>query len=91
MKGRVNVWARTDRVEARLERATLDRNATRIALATGADPEALIREAEALVARARAAGARTWEEINAFAAEELGIDPSELQAERERVAAMTAQ
>ncbi len=90
MKRQVNVWTRTDRVEARLERATLRRNATRIALATGADPEALIREAEALVARTRAAGARTWEEINAYAARELGIHPSELQAERARVAAMTA-
>ena len=90
MKRQVNVWVRTDRVEARMERATLHRNATRNALATGTDPEALIREAEALVARARASGARTWEEINAFAAEDLGIDPSDLQAETERVAAMKA-
>ncbi len=90
MKGRVNVWVRTDRVEAKLERTSLRRDATRIALATGADPEALIREAEALVARARAAGARTWDEINAYAAHDLGIDPIELQAETARVAAMRA-
>jgi hypothetical protein len=90
VKGRVNVWVRTDRVEAKLERTSLRRDATRIALTTGGDPEALIREAEALVARARAAGARTREEINAYTAQELGIDPDELQAETERVAAMRA-
>jgi hypothetical protein len=90
VKRQVNVWVRTDRVEARMERASLRRDATRIALATGADPEALIREAEALVARARAAGAITREQINAYAAQELGIDPDELRAETERLAAMRA-
>ncbi len=90
MKRPVNVWVRTDRVEARLERASLRQDATRIALTTGVDPDTLVREAEALVSRARASGARTWEEINAHAAKELGIDPSELQAETERVAAMRA-
>ena len=90
MKRQVNVWVRTDRVEEKLERASLRRDATRIALTTGADPEALIRAAEALVARARAAGARTWDEINAYAARELGIDPDELRAETERLAAMRA-
>ncbi len=90
MKRQVNVWVRTDRVEARLERASLHRSATRIAQQMGGDPETLIRAAEALVARARAAGARTWDEINAYAAHDLGIDPDELQAETERVAAMRA-
>jgi hypothetical protein len=85
-----NVWVRTDRVEARLERAALRRDATRIARLTGVDPEALIREAEALVGRARAAGAVTWEQINAYVAAELGIDPEELRVEAERVAAMRA-
>jgi hypothetical protein len=90
VKRQVNVWVRTDRVEARMERASLRRDATRIALATGADPEALIREAEALVNRARAAGAITREQITAYAAQELGIDPDALRAETARVAAMRA-
>jgi hypothetical protein len=90
VKGRVNVWVRTDRVQANLERASLRRDATRIAQQMGVVPETLIREAEALVGRARAAGAVTREQINAFAAEELGIDPDELRAETERVAAMRA-
>ncbi len=90
MRRQGNVWTRTDRVEARLERAALRRDATRIALTTGVDPEALIREAEALVGRARAAGAVTWEQINAYVATELGIDPDELRAEAERVAARRA-
>jgi hypothetical protein len=88
VKRQVNVWVRTDRVEARMERTSLRRDATRIALATGADPEALIREAEALVSRARAAGAITWEQINAHAARELGINPDKLQEQTERIAAM---
>jgi len=90
VKRQVNVWVRTDRVEARLERATLRRDATRISLATGVDPDTLIREAESLVGRARAAGAITREQINAYAAAELGIDPDELRAETARVAAMRA-
>ncbi len=90
MKRQVNVWVRTDRVEARMERASLRRDATRIALTTGVDPDTLIREAEALVSRARAAGAVTREQINAYAAQELGIDPDALRAETERLAAMRA-
>ncbi len=90
MKRQVNVWTRTDRVEAKLERAALRRDATRIAQQMGVDPDTLIREAEALVARARAAGAVTREQINAYAAHDLGIDPDELRAETERVAAMRA-
>jgi hypothetical protein len=90
VKRQGNVWLRTDRVEAKLERLTLHRNATRIAQQMGVVPETLIREAEALVGRARAAGAVTREQINAFTAEELGIDPDELRAETERLAAMRA-
>ncbi len=93
MKRHVNVWLRTDRVEARLERASPRRDATQVAHATGVDPHTLIREteaAEALVARARAAGAITREQITAYAAQELGIDPDELRAETERLAAMRA-
>ena len=90
MKGRATVWVRTDRVEARLERAALRRDATRIARATGVDPEALMWEAEALMRWARATGAITHEQITAFVAAELGIDPDELRAEAERVAARRA-
>ncbi len=90
MKGQVNVWIRTDRVGARLERASSRRDATRMAHAMGVDPEALIRDAEALVGRARAAGAVTREEINAYVAHELNIDPDELRTETERLAAMRA-
>jgi hypothetical protein len=90
VKRQVNVWVRTDRVEEKLERATLHRDATRIAQQMGVVPETLICEAEALVGRARAAGAVTREQINAFVAEELGIDPDELRAETERLAAMRA-
>jgi len=64
VKRPVNVWVRTDRVEARLERASLRQDATRIAQQMGVVPETLIREAEALVGRARAdsagSAARGW-------------------------------
>ncbi len=90
MKRQGNVWVRTNRVAAQLARASLRRNATRIAQQMGVVPETLIREAEALVGRARAAGAVTREQITAYAARELGIDLSDLQAETERVAAMGA-
>ncbi len=64
MRRQVNVWVRTDRVGARLERLTRHRHATRIAQQMGVVPEILIREAEALVGRARAdsagSAARGW-------------------------------
>ncbi len=90
IRPRLGVWTRTGRLEATLTRAGLRRDCLRIARQTGIDPDALLREAEALVSRARAAGAITREQINAFAAAELGVNLADLQAERERVAAMTA-
>jgi hypothetical protein len=83
---RLGVWTRTDRLEAALTRAALRRDCQRIAHVTGVDPEELLREAEALVGRARAAGAITWEQINAFAGAELGVDPAALQADVDQVA-----
>jgi hypothetical protein len=88
VRQQVNVWTRTDRVAAKLERAALRRDAARIAQQMGVDPETLVREEEALVTRARAAGAITREQINAYAARQLGIDPDKLQEETERLAAM---
>jgi hypothetical protein len=91
VKGRATVWVRTDRVEARLERASLRRDATRIARATGVDPDTLIREAELLMRRARATGAITHEQITVVVAAELGIDPDQLRVEAERLATMRSQ
>lgn len=85
---RTGVWTRTERLEATLTRAELRRDCARIAHLTGVDPGALLREAEALVARARAAGAITWEQINAVAAVELGVDPAALQADVDAVAVL---
>ena len=90
IRPRLGVWPRTDRLKATLTRAGLRRDCLRIAHQTGVDPDALLRGAEELVNRARAAGAITWEQINAFAAAELGVNLADLQAERERFAAMTA-
>jgi hypothetical protein len=84
----VNVWVRADRVEAQLERASLHRDATRIAGQLGVDSDTLVRDAQMLVTRARAAGASTWEQIIAWTATELGIDVDALRAETERLAAM---
>jgi len=83
---RTGMWTRTDRLETSLTRAGLRRDCLRIAQVTGVDPEALIRDAELLVGRARAAGAITWDQINAFAAAELGVDPAALQADVDQVA-----
>ncbi len=88
MRRQVNVWTRTDRVEARLERAARRREARRIAGPMGGDPDTLVRDAQMLVGRARAAGASTWEQITAWTAADLGIDVDALRAETERVAAM---
>ncbi len=88
MKRQVNVWVRTDRVEARLEEAARRRDARRIAGQMGVDPDTLARDAQMLVTRARAAGASTWEQITAWTAAEVGIDADALRAETERLAAM---
>ncbi len=90
MRRQVNVWVRTDRVEAQLERVALRRDARRIAGQVGGDPDTLARDAQMLVTRARAAGASTWEQITAWTAAELGIDADALRAETERLAAMRA-
>ncbi len=85
-----NVWVRTDRVEARLEEAARRRDARRIAGQVGVNPDTLVRDAQMLVGRARAAGASTWKQITAWTAAELGIDADALRAETERLAAMRA-
>jgi len=88
IRPRLGVWTRTERLEATLTRAGLRRDCARIAHQTGVDPDAVLREAEALVSRARAAGAITWAQITAFAAAELGVDPGDLQADVDQVAAL---
>ena len=81
MRGQPGVWRRTERVLAGLERRLLRREVAWAAAEAGVDPEALLHEAEALIARARAAGARTTAEVDAFCAGELGLDPAAWAAE----------
>jgi hypothetical protein len=61
IRSRVGLWTRTDCLEATLTRAGLRRDCARIAHLTGVDPDALLRDAEALMSRAQAAGAIAWE------------------------------
>lgn len=59
----------------------------RVAAETGVDPADLLTEAQALVERAAAAGARTEAEVVAFLAREHGMTEKELQAELAQVEA----
>jgi sirohydrochlorin ferrochelatase len=88
----LSVWTRTGRLEASLQQvawrravavqdAELREVVARVAAETGADPGELLAEAQALVERARAAGARTQAEVDAFALGELGMTEEELRAE----------
>jgi division protein CdvB (Snf7/Vps24/ESCRT-III family) len=87
-----SVWTRTGRLEASLQQVALRREVavqdaelreavTRVAAETGVDPADLLAEAQALVERAAAAGARTQAEVHAFALGELGMTEEELRAE----------
>ncbi len=79
MRGRPSVWRRTAHlVDVAWERewarqaVALRAEVERVAAEVGMDPAYLLGRAEALVARARAAGARSEAEVDAFARRELG-------------------
>jgi hypothetical protein len=86
------VWSRTGRLEATLQQVArrravavqeeaLREAAERVAAEEGLEPAEVLAEAQALVARAEAAGARTEAEVIAFLAREQGLTLEELQAE----------
>ena len=81
MRGGPGVWTRAGRLQMPLERRALRREAELVAAEAGVDPGELLAEAEALLGRARAAGARTAAEVDAFCAGELGLDPAAWAAE----------
>jgi hypothetical protein len=96
VRGGASVWARTERVEARVQDIALRREeavqdaelreaVARVAVETGVDPTDLLAEAQALVARARAAGARTQAEVDAFAATEVGLTAQQMGPEVARL------
>jgi hypothetical protein len=98
MRGGPSVWARTELVEARVQDVALRRElatlevelreaAERVAAKHGLEPEEVLTEAQALVERAAAAGARTETEVVAFLAREHGMTEEELQAELAQVEA----
>lgn len=94
-----SVWTRTGRLEASLQQvvrrrqgvavqdAELREAAERVAAKHGMEPAEVLAEAEALVARAEAVGARTDTEVVAFLAREQGMTEEELQAELAQVEA----
>jgi dihydroxyacetone kinase len=93
-----SVWSRTGRLEASLQQvarrrgvavqdAELREATERVAAKHGLEPAAVLAEAEALVARAAAVGARTEAEVVAFLAREHGLTEEEFQAELARVEA----
>ena len=87
MRGSPNPWARVRGLEAAGRRAALRREAERVAAELGVDLAAVSAEVEAFLARCRAAGAVTPQEMAELVAAEFGLDPAELWAEAERLAA----
>jgi gamma-glutamyl:cysteine ligase YbdK (ATP-grasp superfamily) len=93
-----SVWSRTGRLEARVQDTALRwelaardvalrEAAERVAAKHGLEPAEVLAEAQALVARAAAAGARTEAEVVAFLAREHGMTEDDLQAELAQVEA----
>ncbi len=83
------VATRTGRLETSGRRVDLRREAARLAADLGIPTETLLEEAEALLVRAGAAGARTEDQITAFTAGELGISPDELRADLSDLAGLS--
>lgn len=87
-----SVWRRTGRLEAILHQVALHQElaeqdaalreaVARVAAEHGLEPDEVLADAQALVARAAAAGARTEAEVVAVVAREQGLTVAELQAE----------